>query len=98
MTKHEIVKAIALETQQPIEVVDKIVNKTFKMIADAAINGESTFVRGFATFKHTRLQPKKARNISQGTMLQLSSRNTLKLKLCNDFKKKINRTNGTATA
>lgn len=87
-----------------IEIVDHIVNNTtlsrsqaiaatdsvIEAISNSLVEGESVFIRGFATIKAVKTAPKKARNISEGTVVTIPAQNTAKLVLSKELKQRMN--------
>lgn len=87
-----------------IDIVDHIVNNTtlsrsqaiaatdsvIEAISNSLVKGESVFIRGFATIKAVKIAPKKARNISEGTVVTIPAQNTAKLVLSKELKQRMN--------
>lgn len=87
-----------------IDIVDYIVNNTtlsrsqaiaatesvVKAVSHSLIKGESVFIRGFATIKAVTAAPKKARDISKGTAVDVPARRSAKLVLSKGIKERMN--------
>lgn len=81
-----IVSNTALSRSQAIAATDSVV----EAISKSLIKGESVFIRGFATIKAVTTAPKKARNISAGTVVTIPAQNTAKLVLSKELKERMN--------
>ena len=90
MKKNDIVDYIVSNTtlsrSQAIAATDSVV----EAISNSLINGESVFIRGFATIKAVTRTPKKARNISKGTVMPIPAQNAAKLVLSKELKERMN--------
>ena len=90
MKKNDIVDCVinntTLSRSQAIAATDSVI----EAISQSLINGESVYIRGFATFKAVTTAPKKARNISKGTTVCIPAMNTAKLVLSKDLKNRMN--------
>lgn len=91
MTKQDIVdyliKHTTLDRQRAIEAVDGVV----KSISKSLVQGESVYIRGFATIKAVTLAQKKARDICRGTSVIIPERRSAKLILCKELAEKMNK-------
>lgn len=90
MKKIEIVDHIVSNTtlsrSQAIAATDSVI----EAISNSLVKGESVFIRGFATIKAVKTAPKKARNISEGTIVTIPAQNTAKLVLSKELKQRMN--------
>lgn len=90
MKKNDIVDYVinntTLSRSQAIAATESVV----EAISNSLINGESVFIRGFATIKAIQKAPKKARNISKGVTVYISAQNTAKLVLSKELKNRMN--------
>lgn len=90
MKKNDIVDYVisntTLSRSQAIAATDCVV----EAISNSLINGESVFIRGFATIKAIQKAPKKARNISKGTVVTIPEQNSAKLVLSKELKHRMN--------
>lgn len=90
MTKQDLAKDLArkagISVQQAaidIEALMGVMNNTF-------VEGKSIYLRGFGTFKVTKLKPKVARNISTGEAIHLPERTTVKFIPAKVLKEQMN--------
>ena len=81
-----IVNNTTLSRSQAIAATDSVV----QAISNSLIKGDSVFIRGFATIKAVTTAPKKARNISKGTVVSIPAQNTAKLVLSKELKERMN--------
>ena len=81
-----IVNNTTVSRSQAIEAIDSVV----ETISNSLVNGESVFIRGFATFKAITTAPKKARNISKGTLVTIPALKSAKLILSKQLKNRMN--------
>lgn len=90
MKKNDIVDYVisntTLSRSQAIAATESVV----EAISNSLINGESVFIRGFATIKAIQKAPKKARNISKGVTVYIPAQNTAKLVLSKELKNRMN--------
>lgn len=82
-----IVSNTTLRRSQAIAATDSVVDA----ISRSLINGESVYIRGFATIKAVITAPKKARNINKGTVVTIPAQNSAKLVLCKELKERMNK-------
>lgn len=91
MRKIEIAESVVSKTtlskSQAIAAVDSV----FASISEALANGNSVYIRGFATFKAYKSKAKTARNIKKGTSLTIPPHNTVKLKPSKELKNLMNK-------
>lgn len=91
MKKNDIVNYVidntTLSRSQAMAATESVV----EAICSSLVKGESIFIRGFATIKAVKSAPKKARNISKGTLVTIPAKNTAKLILCKELKDKMNK-------
>lgn len=81
-----IVSNTTLSRSQAIAATESVV----EAICNSLTKGESVFIRGFATIKAVTTAPKKARNISAGTVVTIPAQNTAKLVLSKELKERMN--------
>lgn len=81
-----IINTTTLSRSQAIAATDSVV----EAISNSLIKGESVFIRGFATIKAVTTAPKKARNISKGTVVSIPARRTAKIILGRELKNQMN--------
>ena len=90
MKKNDIVDYVinntTLSRSQAIAATESVV----EAISSSLVKGESVFIRGFATIKAVTSAPKKARDISKGTTIDIPAKNTAKLVLCKEMLQKMN--------
>lgn len=81
-----LINTTTLSRSQAISATESVV----EAISQSLIKGESVFIRGFATIKALTTAPKKARNISKGTVVIIPAHNTAKLVLSKELKERMN--------
>ena len=90
MKKNDIVDYVinntTLSRSQAIAATESVI----EAISSSLVKGESVFIRGFATIKAVTTAPKKARNISKGTVVSIPAQNTAKLVLSKELKNRMN--------
>lgn len=90
MTRTEIAEYIisnsTLSRSQAQTAVDCVINA----ITESLINGESVYLRGFATIKAHTTKERKARNISKGTAMTIPAQRTVKFQLSKQLKNRMN--------
>ena len=75
MKKCEIVDYVINKTELSRSQANEAVESVFNAIHDALRNGESVYIRGFATFKTYKTKERKARTLTKGRWsLSLHSR------------------------
>lgn len=89
MTKQELVKKIKEETGVDERTVSLVFESALNQIQGSLSNKESVFLRGFGTFEAKLRAEKKARNISQGTIITIPAHHIPHFKPAKDFKKKL---------
>lgn len=94
MTKNDI----AIELCKRIPDMQKstslhVVEGLTDIISDAFVRGENVYLRGFGTMEVKTTKEKKARNINAGTTVVVPSQRTVKFKISNQLKNRMN--NGT---
>lgn len=91
MTKNDIVDHIVnnttLSRSQAIVATESVVNA----IKESLVNGESVFIRGFATVKAVTTSPRKARNVSKGTMVTIPAQKSARIVLSKELKERMNK-------
>lgn len=86
MTKAELVKVIAEQSELNREQAKDAVETFMTIVKIAVMNGESIYLRGFGTFSPKKRKPKAARNISTGERIDLPERHIPHFKPCKTFK------------
>ena len=94
MTKNDIAVELcnripALQRSTSLHVVEGIT----EILSDAFARGENVYLRGFGTMEVKTTKEKKARNIKAGTTVVVPAQRTVKFKISNQLKKRLN--NGT---
>lgn len=64
-----------------------------EILSDAFVRGDNVYLRGFGTFEVKVTKEKKARNINAGTIVVVPAGRTVKLKISQQLKNRMN--NGT---
>ena len=91
MTKNAIATALCsripdLTKSTALHVVEGVSD----ILTDAFVKGENVFLRGFGTFEVKTTKAKKARNINAGTTVVIPAGRTVKLKISQQLKNRIN--------
>lgn len=81
-----VINNTTLSRSQAIAATEAVV----EAISNSLVKGESVFIRGFATIKAIKTAPKKARNISKGTVVTIPAQNSAKLVLSKELKERMN--------
>lgn len=89
MKKSELVKAVAKATGEKQNVVNTIMTATFEEIAKAMEKAEAVQT-SFGIFNPVRIAEKKGRNPKTNEEIVIPARNTVKLKLSLNLKKRLN--------
>ena len=91
MTKKQIIDNLVmrtdLTTSQAIHAVEGII----EIVADALVDDDPIFLRGFAAIKTVRRAAKTARNIRTGETVNVPARRQVKFIAYNELQKRINR-------
>lgn len=80
MTKQDLAKQLAekaninISAQQAADTIDTLMG----IMYEAFIKGKNIYLRGFGTFKVTKLKAKKARNIGTGETVMVPERTIVK--------------------
>lgn len=83
----ELCKRIAdLPKSTALHVVEGVTD----ILADAFDRGENVYLRGFGTMEVKTTKEKKARNINAGTTVVVPAMRTVKFKISNQLKKRLN--------
>ena len=91
MTKNDIAVELCkripdLQKSTSLHVVDGVTD----ILSDAFTRGENIYLRGFGTMEVKTTKEKKARNINAGTTVVVPAQRTVKLKISNQLKKRLN--------
>lgn len=91
MTKNDIAVELCkripdLPKSTALHVVDGVTD----ILSDAFTRGENIYLRGFGTMEVKTTKEKKARNINAGTTVVVPAQRTVKLKISNQLKKRLN--------
>ena len=89
MTKQELIRKIKTETGIDERTVSLVLESALSQIQESLGNRESVFLRGFGTFEAKLRAEKKARNISEKTVLTIPAHYVPHFKPSADFKKKL---------
>ena len=89
MTKQELIRKIKTETGIDERTVSLVLESALSQIQESLGNRESVFLRGFGTFEAKLRAEKKARNISENTVLTIPAHYSPHFKPSADFKKKL---------
>lgn len=94
MTKNDIAAALCSRIQDlPKSTALHVVEGVSDILTDAFVKGENVYLRGFGTFEVKATKEKKARNINAGTIVVVPAGRTVKLKISQQLKNRMN--NGT---
>lgn len=91
MTKNDIAVELCkripdLQKSTSLHVVEGITD----ILSDAFARGENVYLRGFGTIEVKTTKEKKARNINAGTTVVVPAQRTVKFKISNQLKKRLN--------
>lgn len=91
MTKNDIAVELCkripdLPKSTALHVVDGVTD----ILSDAFDRGENVYLRGFGTMEVKTTKEKKARNINAGTTVVVPAQRTVKFKISNQLKKRLN--------
>lgn len=94
MTRNDIAVELCkrvpdLQRSTSLHVVEGIT----EILSDAFARGENVYLRGFGSMEVKTTKEKKARNIKAGTTVVVPAQRTVKFKISNQLKKRLN--NGT---
>lgn len=89
MKKCEIVDYVINKTELSRSQANEAVESVFNAIHDALRNGESVYIRGFATFKTYKTKERKARNINKGTVVIIPAQQAVKFIPGKELKKEL---------
>ncbi|MCK9204903.1 MAG: integration host factor subunit beta [Bacteroidales bacterium] len=85
MTKADIIARIVAETGIEKPTVTAIVESMMGTMEKSMIAGNEIFLRGFGSFILKKRAPKKARNISKGTIVNIPAHMIPAFKPCKEF-------------
>lgn len=90
MTKEDIAVQLSqrLKIEKPLAL--QVMGAVKDILSEALISGENVYLRGFGTFEVKTAKEKLARNISKGIAVVVPEHKTVKLKLSQDLKNRIN--------
>ena len=80
MTKKELAQAVSLKTGCELNLAMRMVEAYNYCMVQFLKNGQSVYLRGFATFEVVTTKPKKGRNITKGTSVDIPERKRIKFK------------------
>lgn len=91
MTKNDIATELCnripdMQKSTALHVVEGITD----ILSDAFSRGENVYLRGFGTMEVKTTKEKKARNINAGTTVVVPAQRTVKFKISNQLKKRMN--------
>ncbi|MDE7464997.1 MAG: integration host factor subunit beta [Muribaculaceae bacterium] len=89
MTKAEIVSEISDRTRLEKGAVSACVESFMDVVKDSMAKGDNIYLRGFGSFLIKHKAAKTARNIWQGTTIQLEAHNVPAFKPCSEFKNMV---------
>lgn len=94
MTKNDIAAALCSRIPDlPKSTALHVVEGVSDILTEAFVKGENAYLRGFGTFEVKTTKEKKARNINAGTTVVVPAGRTVKLKISQQLKNRMN--NGT---
>ena len=91
MTKNDIATELCkripdLQKSTSIHVVEELTD----IFSDAFSRGENVYLRGFGSMEVKVTKERKARNINAGTTVVVPAQRTVKFKISNQLKKRLN--------
>ncbi len=78
MTKQDLARELAQKAGITTFQANTDIETLMGILTEAFIKGKSIYLRGFGTFKVTKLKAKKARNIGTGETVMVPERTTVK--------------------
>ncbi len=90
LTKAELIRAIAEETGQSQEAVDKTITALVGQITKAAVANQEVTLLGLGTFKRSERAARKGRNPSTGESIQIAAASSLTFKQAKAVKEQLN--------
>lgn len=90
MTKNDIAVELCNRSELPKSTALHVVEHLTGIISDAFARGENLYLRGFGTMEVKTTKAKKARNINAGTTVLVPAQRTVKFKISNQLKKRMN--------
>lgn len=91
MTRNDIATELCkripdLQKSTALHVVEGLTD----ILSEAFARGENIYLRGFGTLEVKTRKEKKARNINAGTTVVVPAQRTVKFKISNQLKKRLN--------
>ena len=90
MTKQDLARELAQKAGITTIQAAIDIEALMGIMTNAFIEGKSTYLRGFGTFKVTTRKAKKAQNISKGETIFLPEHTTVTFKPCKALKDAMN--------
>ncbi len=91
MTKNDIAVELCNRISDlPKSTALHVVEGMTDILADAFSRGDNLYLRGFGTFEVKTTKEKKARNINAGTTVVIPAHRTVKFKISNQLKTRMN--------
>lgn len=90
MTKQDLAKDLARKAGISVQQATIDIEALMGVMNNRFVEGKSIYLRGFGTFKVTKLKPKVARNISTGEAIHLPERTTVKFLPAKVLKEQMN--------
>ena len=89
MTKEELAKEIASQTNVDKDDAKKIIEAFMQTVKESLIGGKNVYLRSFGTFQIKHRAEKTARNISKNTSVIIPAHNIPSFKPSKKFSSKI---------
>lgn len=91
MTKNDIAVELCKRTPGLLKsTAFRVVEGMVDILSDAFTRGDNVYLRGFGSLEVRTAKEKKARNISAGTTVTIPARRTVRFKLSNRLKERMN--------
>lgn len=91
MTKNDIVVELCKRIPDlPKSTALHVVEGVTDILSDAFVRGENVYLRGFGSLEVKTTKERKARNINAGTTVVVPAMRTVKFKISNQLKKRLN--------
>lgn len=91
MTKNDIAVELCNRiSDMPKSTALHVVESVTDILSDAFARGENIYFRGFGTMKVRTTKEKKVRSINAGTTVVVPAQRTVKFKISNQLKKRLN--------
>lgn len=89
MTKYELIRVVAKNTNYTISSVEEVVNDLFEVIKNTVASGEDVAIHGFGKFATKTREARTVANPRTGVMMDIPEMKSAKFTVGNEFKKAV---------